>query len=223
MKTRRSIMWRSVFGAALLTVCASGSLRADTYRSDVELSNREIALRQVPLGDLVADAVRASARADVGLVPASAFSDTSVTLARGGFALGDALKSLEYKSETIAVVKLTGEQIRAALENSLYQYPARSNALLQTSGLVVSFSASASPGRRVTSAKINGADVQSGKIYRVAMPISLANGGNAYFKYWKKSDTEKDTGVTLEAALTAYLNDHKIIAKGEDRLVASSK
>ncbi len=223
MKTRCSIMWKSAVGAAVLTVCASGVLCADTYRSDVELSNREIAMRQVPLGDLVADAVRASAHADAALVPASAFSETSMTLARGGFALGDALKSLEYKSETIAIVKLTGEQIRAALENSLYQYPVRSNALLQTSGLLVSFSASAPSGRRVTSVKINGADAQPGKTYRVAMPISLANGGNAYFKYWKKSDTEKDTGVTLEAALTAYLNDHKTIAKGEDRLVASSK
>ena len=202
---------------------ADDALRADTYRSDVDLSSKDIATRQVPLGDLVADAVRASAQTDAALVPASAFSEATVTLARGGFTLNDILKAVEYKNETVAIVKVTGAQLRAALENSLYQYPARSSALLQTSGLVVGFSADADAGKRVTSVKIKGALLQPDKTYRVAMPIPLANGGNAYFKYWKKSDIEKDTDVTLEAALTAYLGNHKTIAKGEDRLVASSK
>ena len=223
MKTRRSKMGLTLAGMCALVVIAGGALRADTYRSEVDLSSRDVATRQVPLGDLVADAVRASAQTDIALVPASAFSESAVTLARGGFALGDALKTLEYKNETIAIVKVTGEQLRAALENSLYQYPAHSSALLQSSGLVVGFSASAPAGRRVTSVKINGAVLQPDKTYRVAMPLPLANGGNAYFKYWKKSNIEKDTGVTLESALAAYLGGHKTIAKGEDRLVASSK
>jgi hypothetical protein len=55
------------------------------------------------------------------------------------------------------------------------------------------------------------------------MPAPLANGALAYFKIWKKSDMDKDTGKTLEDALHDYLADHKTIAKGEERLVVKSK
>ena len=146
-----------------------------------------------------------------------------MSLPRGGFGLPDALKSLEYKGDTIAIVKLTGDQIRGAMENSLFQQPARSGAFLQVSGLTVNYKASASAGKRVTSVKIGGADLQGGKTYRVAMPLPLANGASAYFKYWKKTDIEKETGITLETALANYLSEHKTIAKGEDRLVATTK
>ena len=226
MNTRRHRnFWRGLpaLAGVFALVSAAGGVHADTYKADVDLSNKEIGVKQVALGDLVADAIRASAKTDAAFVQASAFSDTPVSLPRGGFGLGDALKSLEYKGDTIAIVKLSGDQIRGALENSLYQQPARSGAFLQVSGLTVNYKASGVAGKRVTSVKIGGADLQPGKTYRVAMPLPLANGALAYFKYWKKTDIEKETGISLETALANYLSEHKTIAKGEDRLVATNK
>jgi 2',3'-cyclic-nucleotide 2'-phosphodiesterase (5'-nucleotidase family) len=226
MNTRRHRkLWSGLPGlaSAFVLVSVVGGVRADTYRADVDLTNKDIGVKQVPLGDLVADAVRAAGKTDAAFVQASAFSDTIVSLPRAGFGLPDALKSLEYKGDTIGIVKLTGVQIRGALENSLYQHPSRNGAFLQVSGLTVNYNSSAAAGKRVTSVKIGGATLQPDKTYRVAMPLPLANGALAYFKYWKKTDIEKETGISLETALANYLSEHKTIAKGEDRLVATNK
>jgi len=196
---------------------------ADTYRSDVDLTTKEISMRESTLADLVADAMRASAKTDVAFVHASMFSDTPMVLSRMGFTLADLLKTVAYRYDNIGIVKLTGIQLRDALENSLYQYPNKNGALLQTSGLVISFNPGAPAGRRISQIKIGGSNLNNATTYRIAMPMALANGAEGYFKYWKKMDIEKDTGTSLETAITRYLDDQKTIAKGEDRLVAISK
>ncbi len=224
MNTRQNYKTRAVGVAmAALLALGMGTARAQGYRADADLTNKEMGSNQVLLGSLVADALRASAKTDAAFVSASAFTDTPVTVSHNGFDLPEIVKTLEYKGDAIAIVKLTGRQIHDALEQSLYQYPTRNVGFLQTSGLTVSFNP-ASPGlKRIASIKINGNALDTGKTYRVAMPAPLANGAHGYFKFWKKSDIEKTTDVTLEAALTAYLNDHKTVTKGEDRLVASGK
>lgn len=196
---------------------------ADTYQAASDLTNREITTKELPLGDLVADAVRGAAQADVAFVHSSVFAEKPVTLSRMGFTLAELLKTVDYTDDNIGIVKLTGVQVRDALENSLYLYPSPNGALLQTSGLVTSFNPTSQPGKRVLSVKINGATLENAKTYRVAMPMALANGAQGYFKYWKKADLVKNTGINLEIAMTSYLNQHKIIAKGEDRLVATTK
>ncbi len=198
----------------------------ETYRADSDLTNREITTKELPLGDLVADAVRSAAQSDAAFVHSAVFAETPVTLSRMGFTLADLLRTVEYKDDNIAIVKLTGVQVRDALENSLYLYPNPNGALLQTSGLVTSFNPAAQAGKRVLSVKINGATLENGKSYRVAMPMALAHGAQGYFKYWKKADIVESTEIkpiNVETAMTNYLNQHKIIAKGEDRLVATTK
>ena len=198
-------------------------LNSEVYRSEKELSNVDISAKQTLLGDVISDAIRTASKTEMAFIQASAFSDSSITLSRMGFGLADILKTLEYKGSTIAVIKISGEQIRTAMENSLSQYPGKNGAFLQTAGLVISFDPSAPAGKRITSIKLNGAALDNSKTYRIAMSLPLANGASGYFKYWKKTDIEKETAVTLEKALSDYLNEHKTIVKGEDRLVAKSK
>ena len=224
MNTRRIVntFAAGVAVAALLTL-GMDVARAQAYRAEADLTNKEMGSNQVLLGNLVADAVRASAKTDVAFVAASAFTETPVTVSHNGFGLPEIVKTLEYKGDAIAIVKLTGQQIHDALEQSLYQYPNRNVGFLQTSGLSVAFNPTAPGLKRIASVKINGSALETGKTYRAAMPAPLANGAHGYFKFWKKSDIEKTTDVTLEAALTGYLNEHKTVTKGENRLVASGK
>ena len=212
-----------LLGALVLMpgVPAAGS--ADTYRTDTELSTKDIGAKETAMGDLVADAIRASAKADVAFIPAAAFTDMAVTIKIGAFTAADILKTLEYKNENIGLVKLTGDQIRAALEHGLYLYPKPNSGFLQTSGLTINVNPNGDSDHRITAIKIDGDPLVGSKTYHVAMPMTLANGALAYFKYWKKSDLEKDTEKTLESAITGYLTDHKSIAKGDDRLVAKNK
>jgi 2',3'-cyclic-nucleotide 2'-phosphodiesterase (5'-nucleotidase family) len=204
----------------LALIPTPASAVAETYRTEVELSTKEIGSKEVTLGDLVADAIRASAHADVAFVVAAAFSDTAAIIKPGSFEMSDLLKTLEYKNETITIVKLTGDQIHAALEHGLYLYPKTNSSFLQTSGLTMTVDADAEGEKRVSAIKVGGEPLVAGKSYHVAMSNTLALGTLAYSKIWKKSDIEKDTGKTLEAALIAYLTDHHVVSRGEDRLIS---
>lgn len=197
--------------------------RADTYRADTRLTAENIGAKQTALGDLVADAIRAAVHADIAFIAASSFSDPPVSIGAGAFTDAEVLKTLEYRNDTVVTVKLTGEQVRAALEHSLYLYPKTNSSFLQLSGLVIVVNPEADGEHRLVSARVNDEPLSAGKVYRVAMPSPLANGALAYFKYWKKSDIEKESGKTLENALLSYLSTHRVVGKGDDRLVVKGK
>ncbi|MCW3052984.1 MAG: 5-nucleotidase, C-terminal domain [Chthonomonadales bacterium] len=219
---RRSVALVGLIGTMAFSLCVAAAGSADAQRStDVELTTKEIGLKENVLGDVVADAIRARAKADVALIDASAFEE-QVSIPKGKFSDSDLLKALSYKSDNIFVLKLTGEQLRSALEHGLFLYPKFNSAFLQFSGMTVTVNPAGGAEKHVVSIKVNGDTLDSSKTYSVAMRAPLANGGLAYSKIWKNSD-KKDTQQTLEAAITAYLSDHPTVTKGEDRLVPKGK
>lgn len=208
----------SVLFGLLALVLPTDRARADTVKSEVEISSKEIGAKETALGDLVADALRSSAKTDVAFIAATSFND-SVNLPKGSVNTSDIVDALVYKSENIVIVKLTGDQIERAIEQSLYLYPKSNSAFLQFSGITVQVKSDAEAGKRVASIKLESDSIDLKKTYRVAMPAPLANGGLAYFKVWQKSNIEKETDTSVESALSAYLTEHKTISKGEERLV----
>jgi 5'-nucleotidase/UDP-sugar diphosphatase len=219
---RRSVALVGLIGTMAFSLCVAAAGSAETAMStDVELTTKEIGLKENVLGDLVADAMRASAKADVALIDASAFEE-QVSVAKGKFVSADLLKALSYKSDNIFVLKLTGEQLRTALEHGLFLYPKFNSAFLQFSGMTVTVNADGGADKHVVGVKVNGDTLDNAKSYTVAMRAPLANGGLAYSKVWKNSE-KKDTGKTLEVAIKAYANDHPSVTKGEDRLVTKGK
>lgn len=219
---RRSVALVGLIGTMAISLCVAAAGSAETQKStDVELTTKEIGLKENILGDLVADAMRASAKADVALIDASAFEE-QVTVPKGKFTTADLLKALSYKSDTIFVLKLTGEQLRSALEHGLFLYPKFNSAFLQFSGMTVTVKEDRGADKHVVSVKVNGDALENGKTYSVAMRAPLANGGLAYSKIWKTSE-KKDTQKTLDAAITAYLSDHSTITKGDERIVNKGK
>ncbi len=219
---RRTFALAGLAGAMALGLSAAASGAIDALKStEVELTTREVGLKENLLGSVVADAVRDSAKADISLIDASAFEE-QVTIPKGKFAAADLLKALSYKSDNIFTLKLTGEQIRAALEHGLFLYPKFNSAFLQFSGMTVTVNPDGGADKHVMSVKIGSDALENGKTYTVAMRAPLANGGLAYSKIWKSSE-KKDTSKTLEAAVTAYLKDHATISKGDERLVTKGK
>lgn len=219
---RRSVALVGLIGAMAFPLCVAAAGLPDTPRStDVDLTTKEIGMKETVLGDVVADAIRTNAQADVALIDASAFEE-QVTVPRGKFTDADLLKALSYKSDNIFVLKLTGEQLRLALEHGLFLYPKFNSAFLQFSGMTVTVNAEGGADKHVVGVRVNGDALENSKIYAVAMRAPLANGGLAYSKIWKNS-AKKDTGKTLEAAITSYLSDHPTITKGDDRLVTKGK
>jgi 5'-nucleotidase/UDP-sugar diphosphatase len=219
---RRSVALVGLIGTMAFPLCVAAAGSAATQNStDVELTTKEIGQKETVLGDVVADAIRAGAKADVGLIDASAFEE-QVTIPKGKFTDSDLLKALSYKSDDIFVLKLTGEQLRQALEHGLFLYPKFNSAFLQFSGMTVIVNPDGGAEKHVVAVKVNGDNLENSKTYAVAMRAPLANGGLAYSRIWKNSP-KKDTQQTLEAAITAYLSDHATVTKGEDRLVTKGR
>lgn len=115
----------------------------------------------------------------------------------------DNLASLiQYPTDGIVVVNLTGSEIRQALERSVSLYPQPNPSFLQLSGIEATFSKSAPIGQRIISASINGSKLDEKKTYTVAMPESLGQGGSGYFKIWDTSKIAKSFDkTTVESVL----------------------
>ncbi len=203
-----------VFGLALSVRCS-----ADTVQVATELSTRNVRTEESKLADVVADALRDAASAQAAFVTASSFDD--VTLHKGAASTDAVLKALAYRDDPVLVVKLTGKQIRKALEHGLELYPQRHSAFLQVSGIQATIDGNAPKGERVVSLKIGGSPVSPERAYSVAMPGPLAHGGLAYNTCWDKKAIQADSGdKTVEDAVTSYLAIHRTLGEtGEERLV----
>jgi len=109
---------------------------------------------------------------------------------------------LQYPTNNVVVLSLTGSQIRAAFERSVSIYPQPSEIFLQISGFDVTFKKSGTPNNRIISITVNGSKLEEGKSYTVAMPSSLAHGGLGYFKIWENAKTVKTFDkTTIEEVL----------------------
>lgn len=141
-----------------------------------------------------ADLVRDAAGADVAFLPAGIMYRDFI---------GDDLgKLVKYPTETIHVSKLTGAQIKQALNRSISLYPSPNSGFLQVSGLEVTFDPRKPAGERVVSVSVGGRALDDRADYNVAMPISLARGGYGYFNVWDKTAIVKNfETVTLESVL----------------------
>jgi 2',3'-cyclic-nucleotide 2'-phosphodiesterase (5'-nucleotidase family) len=218
---RRTVVLVGLAGAIALMLGSHSVALAQTAKAEVELTTREVGSKEVVLGDLVADSIHDAVKCDAAVIAADYFNE--VTIPKGSVAAADIMKALVMPGDTITVIKLTGDQIQRGMERSLFLYPKYNSGFLQISGLVVTFKADAEPDKRVVSIKINGDTLDANKTYHVAMPTPLAKGGLAYFKIWKATDKEPESDKTLFSAVTSYLNEHKTITKGEDRLVVKGK
>jgi 2',3'-cyclic-nucleotide 2'-phosphodiesterase (5'-nucleotidase family) len=165
-------------------------------------------------GDLIADAVRATGHADIGMAPADEIA-ADKQIPAGSHSVNDLLGLLCYaqdETDTIVTLDLTGKQIEAAMERSVSRVPQPFDGFLQISGFQVRFDATKPEGSRVMEAGVPGAPISETKHYTVAMPRAIANGSFGYFRVWDKSAIVGDTGVTVAKSLTDYAATHPTLS-----------
>lgn len=173
-------------GAALWAACSLAL--ADSKETGADLG-----------AQAAADAIKAAAGADASFIAAGMLKD-------GYEKTQDLASMLLYPEDQIMVVKLSGIQVREALERSVSLYPQPNTSFLQLSGFEATFNKNASDGHRVTSVTANGAALNNTLTYTVAMPARLAQGGYGYFKIWDKPDIVKTVdGATVESVLKGKL------------------
>lgn len=143
---------------------------------------------------VAADHIRTAARADIAFLPAGVL--------KSAFKPGELTGLLQFPTDDVSIVTLTGAQIKLALERSVSLYPSPNPGFLQVSGLQITFSKSAEPNKRIVTVTASGANLEDSKKYRVAMPGSLARGGLGYFTVWDKDQiAETLDNQNLESVL----------------------
>lgn len=132
-------------------------------------------------GQSVADALREFANSDIALVPAGLLKSVERP--------EEPLSVLAMPGDGVVVLKLTGAQIRKALERSVAAFPQSSVGFLQLSGIEATFKRNAPANARVQSVNVGSSRLDDAKTYTVAMPVSLQRGQLGYANLWEDSST----------------------------------
>jgi len=168
-----------------------------------ELSTVHCDRQETSFGDLTADALCADADSVIGLVPAVSFKPG--TISAQDPTREQVAGLLQTPEETWAVSRLTGAQIRRALERSLSRVPLPNTAFLQVSGLTVTFDPTKPRDRRILSLTSAQGPLQPEEQYEVVMPLFLAQGGSGYFQIFDKDDIVRRGTSGLADAIFEYL------------------
>ena len=175
-------------------VVASTDIQLDGARENVR--NKE-----TNLGNLSADAIKNETKSDIAFVNGG---NIRTTIEVGEITKGKLAEVFPF-GNTIKVIKLTGEDVKKALEVSVGAYPEAQGGFLQVSGIKFSFDASKENGNRVSELKVNGKDIDLTKQYTVAINDFLAVGGDGYDMFKTKVIAEFGT---YEEIFASYLNSN---------------
>jgi 2',3'-cyclic-nucleotide 2'-phosphodiesterase (5'-nucleotidase family) len=162
-----------------------------------ELSNRNRAPGEYPLGNLLADAQRISTAAHVSLVNNGSLRRS---LPAGPVSYGVLYEFQPFQNELVAV-ELTGAQLRSALEHALTDDGLPT---AHISGLTVRYDAAAPRGSRVREMRLD-----DGRVLRDTDPVTLgttefvAAGGDGFTVL--REGTQNRTGLVDLDALVTYL------------------
>jgi 2',3'-cyclic-nucleotide 2'-phosphodiesterase (5'-nucleotidase family) len=135
--------------------------------------------REAAIGDLIADAVRDFAHADVAIVNGGGIRGAKVYAPGTTINRRDILSALPFGNRVVTI-EITGAALRRAIENGLSLLPAASGRFPQVSGMTIEADTSRPAGRRVTSIRVGGQRLVDAKIYRVATNDYMARGGDDY-------------------------------------------
>jgi len=151
---------------------------AGTTTVPLDTRNEVVRVKESPVGNLIADLMREALKADVALVNGGGIRGNSVTPA-GPLTRGDVLKILPFANK-IVKLEVTGEALRAALENGVSQHEKIAGRFPQVSGLRYVFDPQKPAGSRLTSVAVGGKPLDPAARYSVATFEFLMGGGDGY-------------------------------------------
>ncbi|MBA1334188.1 MAG: 5'-nucleotidase [Firmicutes bacterium] len=185
--------------ASLFTKQQAESLEEDdavkAVISEARAANEIIEAEVVAISPFVLDGERANVRTgetNLGnLITASMLdiSGADVALMNGGgirasidagdVTKGEILTVLPF-GNTLTVIKVTGADIKAAIENGIDSYPEAKGAFPHIAGMTVTFDATKEAGNRVVEITVGGEPLDESKTYTLVTNDFLAAGGDGY-------------------------------------------
>ena len=155
---------------------ANPPLRQVIGEARVDLEAKRVRTEETNLGDFVADVMRQTAGADAAMINGGSIK---AGIAQGKIETQDVYNALPYDTYLIAL-RLTGTQLKEALEHGVSEPGKPSHRFPQVSGLSFTYSRSAPAGSRVKDVTVGGRPLDPQKEYVVATIDYLAAGGDGY-------------------------------------------
>lgn len=141
------------------------------------IGEREITRREeCELGNLIADALRWKANADIAIMNGGGIR---TGLPKGKITRGNVFSIMPFQN-LAQKAEIDGKTIRAALEHGVSQYPFAFAAFPQISGLTFTFDYKKPDGQRTSNILIGGVPLDDNKIYTIAAPDFVFEGGDGY-------------------------------------------
>ncbi len=204
--------------------------------TEVDLDGENVRKRETNLGDLIADIMRKTSGADAAIINGGGIR---ASINKGEIKVKDVYTALPFDNYIVAV-KLTGAQIRQALEHGVSAVELGEGRFPQVSGLTFTYLPSAPAGSRVEQVLIGGRPLEPDREYSVATNDFLAAGGDGYKAFGDAVKSSKDfaavggtmkgeklvysdAGRWLRDVVIEYIKVHKSIRPGvEGRIKVAS-
>jgi 2',3'-cyclic-nucleotide 2'-phosphodiesterase (5'-nucleotidase family) len=149
------------------------------FGSDTQTSRNLVRTMEMPFGNLIADALKHYAKTDIGLINGGAIRGDKMYVKGSLITRRDIATELPFRSH-VAILSLTGQQLRQALENSVSTVKTAEGRFLQVSGIAFTYSIEEPIGKRIIAVKVNGLTLDPKQSYSVSTSDYLANGGDGY-------------------------------------------
>lgn len=167
---------------------------------------------ETELGNLITDGMLDKAR-EFNPNVAMAFQNGGgirAPIDKGEITYGDVLTTLPF-GNTLATMKLTGAEIKAALEHSVSQSPKESGGFLHVSGMKFTFDSTKAADSRVVTMEVKNADgtytaIDIAKEYTIATNAFTAKGGDGFTVF--KNAYEQGRVTDLGASDWENLRDY---------------
>jgi 2',3'-cyclic-nucleotide 2'-phosphodiesterase (5'-nucleotidase family) len=178
----------------------------------VELDGRHDTVRTTEsnLGNLIADAQRATLGADVAIANGGGIRGDRTYDAGTVLTRKDILSELPFGNVTV-LIELSGADLRVALENGVSQVEDKAGRFPQVSGMTFTYDAAARPGSRIVEVEVAGEPLDPSRTYTVATNDYIFGGGDGYEALSRGKALVDASAATLMANMVM----NYITAKGE--------
>lgn len=150
-----------------------------TTSTPIDSREAIVRTRESAIGNLVADAIRAQTQSDVAIVNGGGIRGNRQYDAGARITRRDVLTELPFGNRTVKL-SVTGDMIRAALENGVSQVANTGGRFPQVSGLAFTADLTKPAGQRVETILIAGKPLDPAAGYTLATNDYMAAGGDGY-------------------------------------------
>ncbi|MGE3989085.1 bifunctional metallophosphatase/5'-nucleotidase [Pseudorhodoplanes sp.] len=196
----------------------SSALDIPIATTAVELDSRNatVRTREAAIGNLIADAMRAEADAEIAITNGGGIRGGRLYPAGSTITRRDVMAELPFNNH-ISVLDVSGKSVRTALENGFSLLPRAAGRFPQISGMKVVVDPSRPVGQRVLSAEVGGKPLDDTRIYRIATNDFMSRGGDGYEMFNNVREiVPGHDGPLMTNAVIEYLEKIKTVRTGVD-------